>query len=153
MVKITLSKKQCESLIKMAFIGSFIQNSTKGMDERNTEIEKCEQEIFRQLYDQGFRDVFEPNQNPLFLNKENEALCMDIIDEYKDDIFWEDLADYLTDRDLSKNYTKEELDRLDEKSFYDLVFTISDQYFEEFENHGIENLVLSSSLPAFLKRT
>jgi hypothetical protein len=153
MFKINLTKKQCESLIKLVFIGEWVCNATT--TERNPDMEDCLQAVYRQIYDQGNKDIFDFDKakGSVFLNEEKETECLETIDDHNDVVFWDILNEYLSERDLRQNYTETEIEKLDKDVFLDLYYKIQDKYSEEFENNGVDNLHLNSSLPDFLKKS
>ena len=151
MIKVSLTNKQCDALIKMVYIGECVYNALT--DEKNTEIEKCMQTVYAQIAEQGFRDYFDADKDKgkWYLNEKQETECIDTIERHTLDAFWDHLTDYLTERDLRQNYSDEELNRMDQNSFLELVRKIQDNYNSEFENNGVDNLALNPSLPDFLK--
>jgi hypothetical protein len=153
MIKINLTKKQCESLIKMTFIGEWMYNAAT--TERNPDIEDCKQTVFRQACNQGFKDYFdvELTKDRVDLKADKETECIQTVEDHTNVVFWDILNDYLTERDLRQNYSEEELNKLDKDAFLEIYYKISDHYSDEFEENGIDNLTLNSSLPDFLKNT
>ena len=55
---------------------------------------------------------------------------------------WEELADMLGERDFFRKYTKEEIEKMSDEERFTKRMECEDTWEEEFENNGIERLVL-----------
>ncbi len=152
MITITLDKQQSRVLLDMIHVAEWVYNAHKPYDEGNKEVEQCVGHINRQLYDQGFKSDFDlDHNNEISIRQERLDECIDIVNEYTKDRFWDHLAEYLAERDLREQFSETELRNMDNETLFDHQLKIQDRYFEEFETHGIDNLIIGSSLPGFLK--
>jgi len=133
-MKIELTELEFRRLLDMAYIGNWILNSTRGSD-RFTDYDDVESLLFSQCpaNDMPTLTDFSMGVAKPSIEFENGGIHEAIAD-YEDSVFFEILAEELARRDMdfepisSENYT-ELTDRIDE-------------YIEEFEENGIDNISL-----------
>jgi len=133
-MKIELTELEFRRLLDMAYIGNWILNSTRGSD-RFTDYDNVESLLFSHCPSGGMSTLtdFSMGVAKPSLAFENGGIHEAIAD-YEDSVFFEILAEELARRDMdfepisSENYS-ELTDRIDE-------------YIEEFEENGIDNISL-----------
>ncbi len=143
-MKITLTKKQYEQLIKIVFLGKWMADATEVDEEKDyTEIE---QYILSFARDAGLEDLveYDPEYKQYFNTSsfEEQSGVSDLIQRYDDYTFWEELIFRLSYRDLVKKHGTPAVDamsaeqRLKEQNGY------AERYEKEFNEHGLDNLAL-----------
>jgi hypothetical protein len=120
-MEIKLTKEQYENLLKLVYLGNWIVNAIRSGAEGDEQIEK-----YNQLF-----PTRELGQDP-----EIEKY----LEDYNEEIFWQELAERLGTRDFLRKYGKEAIEKMDpeERFLKHQEFII--KYEEEFEKSGIENL-------------
>ena len=76
-------------------------------------------------------------------NEFEEGEVADLISEYDDDQFWEELPDRLAMRDFSREYDEQAAAALDSKDFAAKSQPFLDKYWDEVEKHGIDRLEIA----------
>ncbi|GAB4548121.1 MAG: hypothetical protein Fur0020_16030 [Thermodesulfovibrionia bacterium] len=144
-MKINLTKKQYQTLIKLIYLGEWVVNAHR-VDDRVKEFEEFEQYIlsFYKDFDMERYITFDEDLKMYFttMEFEEESGISDYIEEYDDNTFWGELIFRLVSRDLIERYGEEAVMDMDweERMKKERVFI--EEYEEEFERNGIKNLVI-----------
>ena len=133
-MKIELTEKEFRRLLDMAYIGNWILNSTRGVD-RISEYDNVESRLFALCMTCGMTSLVDfsngiAEPSPEF---ENGGIHEAIAD-YEDSMFFEILAEELARRDM-------EFEPIGPENLTELSDRI-DEYIEEFEQNGIDNISL-----------
>ncbi len=86
------------------------------------------------IYDQKLKQFF-----PTRDYEENSQVLI-YIDEFVDDSFWDELRSRLAKRDLIKQEGIDKVEKMNWEERFTREETISEKYFDEFEENGLENL-------------
>lgn len=135
MIHLDLTRKQFRRLLDMAYIGNWILNSTREED-RIPDYDEVESLLFGKCLSQpGMSALVE------FLEGEiipSQAFCdggiHEAIMDYEDTVFFEILAEELARRDM-------DFEPIDSSNYTELTSRI-EEYIEEFEENGVENITL-----------
>lgn len=131
-MQIELTDKQYRRLLDMVYIGNWVLNSARG-DDRFQDYDEVESLLFSKAPSLGMKDLSEvwygqivPSQ--AFVNGGiHEAIA-----DYEDSVFFDILAEELARRDMN--------DAPIDESNYDELTRRIDEYMEEFELHGTDNV-------------
>lgn len=133
-MKIELSKKEFRRLLDLVYVGNWILNSTRG-DTRFEDYDKLESKLFAYCLKAGMYSLFEIHENEVLPSRRYvEGGIHDAIIEYEDTVFYEILAEELARRDMN-------FEPINPDNFDELASRI-DEYIEEFENNGIDNITI-----------
>ena len=133
-MEIKLTELEFRRLLDMAYIGNWILNSTRGSD-RFTDYDIVESKLFSYCPPHGMTTLTEyvgdeARPSAAFENGGiHEAIA-----EYEDAVFFEILAEELARRDM-------DFEPIGPENYTELTSRI-DEYIEEFEQNGIENISL-----------
>ena len=134
MVKIELTEKEFRRLLDMVYIGNWILNSTRGED-RFEDYDLVESKIFSLCKKYHMDALYENRLGTAIPSVAFEdGGIHEAIADYEDTVFFEILAEELARRDM--NFEPVTQDNFDELA--DRV----DEYIEEFETNGIDNISL-----------
>ena len=133
-MNIELSEIEFRRLLDMAYIGNWILNSTRGTD-RISDYDSVESRLFSICASHDMHALVDfttgiAKPSPDF---ENGGIHEAIAD-YEDSIFFEILAEELARRDM-------DFEPIGPENFSELTTRI-DEYIEEFEQNGIDNISL-----------
>jgi len=118
----------------MVYIGNWILNSTRG-DDRLAVYDEIESKLFALCAKNGMGTLFEVVNGEVVPSKAfAEGGIHEAIMDYEDTVFFEILAEELAMKDM--NY-----DPINEQNYGELEERI-DEYIEEFEEHGMDNILL-----------
>lgn len=134
-MKINFTKKQYRLLLDIVFAGDNIINGFKIPSEHIEEYEKLQQHIYSFAKDFGLENLIEYDSeyDMFFETREFEdSEINEIIDQYDNDVFWDELAFRLAKRDVRKGKNIDE-------SFKKLL-DIEEKYSEEFYKNGLKNV-------------
>ena len=135
-MQINLNKQEFRLLLDLAYIGNWVLNSTRG-DDRFAPYDDLESKLFGLCRENGMKVLVEKWEGTDIPSK---AYCDGGIHEaiafYEDNIFYQILAEELSRRDMQ--YPEINDDN------YDEIVGRMDQYMREFQNSGLDHLVLEA---------
>ena len=133
-MQIELTNKEFRRLLDMVYIGNWVLNSTRG-DDRFQDYDDLESKLFALCRTNGMRVLAEDWNGTVIPSKAyEEGGIQEVIAYYEDNVFYEILAEELSRRDMGY------ADITDDN--YPEIFSRMDQYMSEFENSGLDHLVL-----------
>jgi hypothetical protein len=144
-MKINLSKNQYMNLIKLINIGNWVINSIRNKDEIIKDFEELEQHIYSYHTSADYNGIeYDENLKSFFPSEELLSELEVYIQDYDNEIFWNELISRMVEKELLENYTEEELENMNDKEFYDVKFKLMDKYEDEFEKYGIKRLKINN---------
>jgi hypothetical protein len=145
---IEITNTQLHNLIKAVYLSDWVINAHRMTDEIDSDSRSFEQYVLGILYNAGCKDHidFDAQLNTYFVNGNLEESFQEIIDDYEDETFWDELASRLAERDYyEKNKPKNSETDNDRAKRVAAIFSIEDKYNEEFERYGIERLKIRNN--------
>lgn len=144
-MKINFTKKQYISLIKLLHLGTWMANAHR-TDDRIEEFEELEQYVLSVCKSFGMDDSVEYDKElkMFFLTEEflEESGVEELIDEYDNDTFWEELIHRMAERDMEKKYAEDTIRKMKFEERIDKEWPFIRIYEEEFLENGLTNLRL-----------
>lgn len=144
-MKINLTKKQYRTLLTLLHLGSWMANAHR-TDDIIKEFEELEQYILSFGRDFGMDEHIEYDERikMYFLKQEylESSGIERLIDEYNEDVFWEELINGLANRDMLERYSREALNKMSQDELLEKKFPFLSFYEEEFVENGLKNLRL-----------
>lgn len=135
-MKLELTTKQFRRLLDMAYIGNWILNSTRG-DDRFKDYDDVESLLFAKAREEGMGVLAEDWQGEVVPSRAfAEGGIHEAIMEYENNVFFDILAEDLARRDMEDA-------SIDQNNYEELSSRI-DAYIAEFEQHGIDNILVDS---------
>ena len=133
-MNIELTELEFRRLLDMAYIGNWILNSIRGTD-RFTDYDNVESRLFSYCPPHGMSALVDLSSG---IARPSDAFeeggIHEAIAEYEDSVFFEILAEELARRDMDfEQIGPENMDELTDRI---------DEYIEEFEQNGIDNISL-----------
>ena len=130
-MELKLTQKQFRRLLDLVYIGNWVLNSTRGED-RIREYDQVESLVFSHCLGQGMASLTELYHGELIPSRAfAEGGIHEAIADYEDAVFFDILAEELARRDLGEDC--DDLAALTARM---------DEYMDEFEANGVENLTL-----------
>lgn len=133
-MQIDLTKQEFRLLLDLAYIGNWVLNSTRG-DDRFAPYDDLESKLFGLCRQNGMKVLVEKWEGT---DVPSKAYCDGGIHEaiafYEDNIFYQILAEELSRRDMQYPEINEEN--------YDEIVVRMDRYMREFQNSGLDHLIL-----------
>ena len=133
-MKLELTELEFRRLLDMAYIGNWILNSTRGSD-RFADYDNVESRLFSNCPSNGMSSLSDLSSGTARPSAafENGGIH-EAIAEYEDSVFFEILAEELARRDM-------DFEPIGPENYSELTSRI-DEYIEEFEQNGIDNISL-----------
>ena len=133
-MQIDFTPKEFRRLLDLVYIGNWVLNSTRG-DDRFAPYDNLESKLFGLTRENGM-DILVEKWNDT--DVPSKAYCDGGIHEaiayYEDNVFYEILAEELSRRDMQYPEINEEN--------YDEIVGRMNRYMSEFQNSGLDHLVL-----------
>lgn len=146
-MKTNFTKEEYETLVEMLYIASWVISAFDvGPQPDKQKYDDLEQKVLSHAKDFGMgKDIeLDKNLKKYFHSREfEEGHTMELIDEFQDETFWDELMNRLAERDLVESYTEKEIKKMDVWDRITKTDEFADKYGEEFEENGIINLRLS----------
>lgn len=135
-MNIDLTEKEFRRLLDLVYIGNWILNSTRTTD-RFEDYDIVQEKIFSLCSKSGMKSLVQLWHGHVFPSRAYEdGGIHEAIADYEDAVFFDILAEELARRDLGC------LDS--EPADYTELNARMDEYMDEFEKSGVENLVLEA---------
>ena len=131
-MNIELTDKEFRRLLDLVYIGNWILNSTREKD-RFEDYDILQEKLFALCAKNGMSALISRWQGHIFPSQayENGGIHEAIAD-YEDAVFYDILAEELARRDMSaEQISQDDAEELNARM---------EEYFAEFEKHGIENV-------------
>ncbi len=143
-MEIDLNKKQYETLLRLAYLGNWVVNGFREEEEKDQETDALENTLYEKSRDFGLeRAVFYDEElNGWYPTQRTEDRWLVDLYDYNDDVFWDELARHLADRDLTAKYGREALQAMKPEEKSKLETELVERYFAEFDKNGLKNLNL-----------
>ena len=133
-MQINLTNKEFRRLLDLVYLGNWVLNSTRG-DDRFQDYDNLESKLFALCHTNGMDVLAEQWNDTIIPSKAyEEGGIQEVIAFYEDNVFYEILAEELSRRDMG--YAD-----ITEENYPEIVHRIN-QYMCEFENSGLEHLIL-----------
>lgn len=141
-MNLSLNNEQLDKLLSYAFVGYQVIAGNKDLREEDTlEEEQFINYLYAQAYNAG-SELVEQYGKDFIPVEEFEEELLDELEEYEEDMTFENLAEWLALRDMQEEYHEDEIEDMDEDEFEEILAEYSDAYAEEFADYGVENLYL-----------
>lgn len=141
---IHFTKEQYLTLMKMAYLASWLMNAHR-TDDTITEYKDLDEMIFKHAKEYGLGEyaddesVGDQRCYPTRAFEEGFHLH-DLIDDYDNETFWDELEDRFVFRELLRRYDIEALQQMDWQTRYKKRDEFVEKYEKEFFHHGIDRL-------------
>jgi hypothetical protein len=144
--KIELTNEQYSSLIKLVYLGSWMATSI--YEDHDEELDALENHLysFYKNFDMDEWIEFSAKMGNFFPTPEFEESMGEYVDNYDDFVFWKQLAERLSRRDLEKELGVEKVEAMDYIELTSLMEPLMEKYTNEFVDNGIEKVFLQNSL-------
>lgn len=146
-MKIHLTKKEYRLLLDILSIADWVMHAYKTEDDLRTDpYRKLEQKFMSYAKDFGYEDliVYEKKFDKFFPTRkyEDQETERRFIDEYDEEVFWEELEDRMAQRDLIREKGRDKLMKMSPLDRMNAEYQIAEKYNREFTENGLKNLII-----------
>lgn len=144
-MKIEFTKEQYENLIKLVHVGNFVINGIRVGEDEITQYNDLESYIYKHAKDFDLANLVAEEDGEFYPSQELEADedLEQYMEEYTEEIFWDELGDRLAVQAILEHYDDESLNKMDAEQQFFLRMHVADQFQEEFEENGLEKVRVS----------
>jgi len=147
-MEIKLTKEQYINLLKMSHIANGVLGILGDVmpeadyKRKSDEMEGLGEHLLKYAREFDCGDLVEDFHGKILMKDEIYEKMNEIIDEYDDYIFWNELETRMGKRDFERTITEEEKKYIEENNGWlpDRIHDIYEKYEKEFEEHGIDRL-------------
>lgn len=135
-MNIELTQKEFRHLLDLIYIGNWVLNSTRGLD-RFEVYDQLQEKFFTLALNNDTPELAQVFMGHIFPSQAyEEGGIHEAIADYEDAVFFDILAEELARRDMSEDHVSpDDINELTARM---------DNYMNEFEINGIENISLNS---------
>lgn len=140
---IKLSRTQYETLMRLVYLGNWVVNGFRDKD-KDPGTDALENYVYAKARDFGLGDriTYDEDADAHFPTESQETEWMADLDDYKNDLFWDELMYRLADRDLVARFGEANVEAMPEEERKRMEDELADQYYKEFEKTGLDRLQL-----------
>jgi hypothetical protein len=147
-MEIQLTKKEYRLLLDMLYISDWVMTAHhEEEDAKAKPYQQVQQKLLAYAKGFGFEDLveYEKEYDEYAPTRKFEDLesTTSFIDDYDDDVFWDELRHRLAQRDLIRAKGLHEIQEMDPISRMMEEDKIADEYDSEFVVNGIDNFILA----------
>lgn len=147
MPDISLSPDEFSRLLKLVYLGEFMANvdlNDDALDDERKAFADLRSKLFGLAEENGkpHYAFYDLPRDEWFASRglEEDAVIRKIVQEYDEHVFWEELSDRLSSRDLMDEYGKDTIKNMEDEHYARAQDTLLDYYDREFDTHGVDRL-------------
>jgi hypothetical protein len=144
-IELKLDRSQYEVLLKLVYLGNWVANGIYPSAEQDGEFNEIEQLVMSKAAEAGLDDLIERDEktgafyaNSLF---ENLPDIGELINDYDDETFWDELVWRLTERELNKKYGQSKVAEMSPADRVRAKILLLEHYEKEVQKYGLERMV------------
>ncbi|MEK7648717.1 MAG: hypothetical protein AAB400_02230 [Patescibacteria group bacterium] len=145
-ITVTLTSGQLEDLVRCMYLAQWMINGIHTEDEKNNRYEQLEQYVYALAKREGVGDIIEFLEDQKKFALKDEFVETNDVEQYRrkydDEIFWSELIQRLTVRDVVNQWGLESLSSVGTREEVERRQPFLRKYIEEFEKNGVQNLVI-----------
>lgn len=147
-MKFDLTKKEYRLLLDMVEIARWVLHShQKRIPDEKKPYNALEQYIASYAKSMDMEDLmlYDDQLEGYFPTGDYHEQYMAHVEEFENEVFWDELINRLACRDLLKTYGEEHVRNLDSAERINKLAELEEFYRREFEQYGLLNLILTYS--------
>ena len=150
-MKINFTKNEYRTLLDIIHIAHWIINAHEVEVRKDTEhFEQLFQKLLSFADEMGFADLIEhvKKDGKYYPTGkfESESLAEQLIDEFENKNFWDELINRLAERDVLKDKKAEYLSDLDPDEWIPAMTKAEEQWIKEFEAYDLDRIIVNKAL-------
>ncbi|MGL4369825.1 MAG: hypothetical protein ACRCUT_09175 [Spirochaetota bacterium] len=144
MKKLELTDVQYKILVQLVYLGNFMANATREPDDIIEAYEDFEQYIYSQAENFGCGALVEKESavEGVYPTREFEEMMDEFVEQYDDNVFWDELLHRLTENEIISQYGASEVAKMSLVERIEKEQPIIKKYEDDFTAHGLDNLAL-----------
>ena len=149
-MKILLTKSEYRTLFDMIYMAEWMLTAYDVQPDPDKErYAHLAQKIYSHAKEAGCESLIHSssadNEYHPSREYEDKGGVHDLIEDYDNDVFWDELVERMTERDVYAALDETQRLKVSAEAYFQLAEPISERYGREFDAHGIERLTLATS--------
>jgi hypothetical protein len=139
----SFTKKQVEFMIYSLYLSSWVSYRDDEKNPLSKEFEGLEQYFLGFAYNMKWFDWIDYDRSSatyIIKPEREEELLADVIDNYNEETFWEELKSRLAERDIQQNVPAADLEKKSAVELFKLRLSEETKYENEFREKGLERV-------------
>ncbi len=150
-MKINITKKEYRLLIDLIYLGDWVITShlIGSEHDRYKQYKEIRKKFLSYYKEMGASDIIEYSKDPegyFELRDYDDEIHAKFIDPYDDEVFWEELVDRLSTRDLIRSIGETAYRLMDGMDRIKMLEEHRQKYVDEFADRGIDNLTIAKQI-------
>jgi hypothetical protein len=151
-MKIAFTQKEYARLLEMSYIATWVASAHDEDSPAARRYADLEQKLFALAKPLGCADYVDgdgENGEPIYPSRklEEETPATKAIDDFEENVFWDELASRLAERDYTRELLKNPLpegipDEERRDHLLKRVGELEERYWAEFEKNGLDNVIV-----------
>ena len=143
-INVEFSEAQFKDLLKLVHLGNWVANGIRTPDNQISGLLDIHDQLLNEAYSQGLSEAvsYDEKEDECFPTEVFEDEMDDLIDEYEDLVFWQDLIIRMTHRDFIAAHGEDTLENMPLPERDKKLSPIEKKYEDEFFANGVDNLIL-----------
>lgn len=149
-MKIEVTEKEYQTLIEMLYLATWVISAydTETQPDKQ-EYEDLEQKFLAYAKDFGMDRfvVWDEELGQYYPTREfEEGRPTELIEEFEEETFWDELINRLGKRDFMEKYTEAEIEKMEVVERIHKIDQCAEKYEEEFGENGLANLRIDKKI-------
>jgi len=140
-MKIDLTRDQYRDLLALAYLGEWMANAYH-KDRKRFLLDKTQQLVYGLAADNGCGDWIarDPKEKLLVPTAAMDKALASFIDLYDENVFWDQLADRLAERDLTRERGHDAVHEMKDVAYDEALAPHLERWWDEIDQNGIDRL-------------
>ena len=149
-VTMKLTPMQYKHLVEMMYLGHWVLYSDQIEDD--PEVEETMEAVYSCAKEAGLGKWIEKDRSLSrhFPTRTMEETLLGKLEDFEDDVFWDELTDRISQRDLLRKFGEKRILKMDRDEYFVEFEAFERSYSDEFQRHGIDRLEIIRNNPGFL---
>ena len=150
-MKINVTKKEYRTLLDIIHIADWVLHAhdTEGRTDTQ-EYQELFQKFFALAEEMGYDDLIQLSKEdskyyPTF-NFESESVAENLIQEFENNSFWEELTSRLARRDVMKEKNAQSVADLSDEEWFEAMTTAEEKWVKEFDSHDLDRISVDKAV-------
>lgn len=141
MIQLEFSEAEYRKLVEAMYLADWVTNAHTVSDSI-TNPYSLDQKIYKKAQAAGCGDlvVYAEKEKAFMPSRKLEEKGHDVLDEYDEETFWEELVNRLAVRDIEEERGPDALGKMSQEEQFRLVSQMEERYQTECERHGVDRL-------------
>ncbi len=127
----------------MAYLGEWVVNANR-VEDREEAFRALASYVYSFAESFGYANLIDSSSGggKCYASRHLEEVCEGYIQDYDNEIFWDELADRLAERDLLAQFGRNVIKKMSPEELFEKRTALAERYEEEFQKYGLKRLII-----------